>query len=39
MFLIVLIGLNNYLDRYALKYIKFQPKWPILDPNRCILVN
>jgi len=38
-FLIGLICLNNYLDRYTSKYTKFQPKWPILDPNRCILVN
>jgi len=39
MFLIGLIRLNSYLDRYASKYTKFQPKWPILDPNRCSLVN
>jgi len=35
--LMVLIGLNCYLDRYASKYTKFQLKWSILDPNRGIL--
>jgi len=30
-FLVVLIGLNCYLGRYASKYTKFQLKWSILD--------
>jgi len=32
--LIVLIGLNGYLNRYASNWTNFQLKWSILDPNR-----
>ena len=39
MVLMVLIGLNGYLNRYASKYTNFQLKWSILDPNRGILGN
>ena len=39
MVLMVSIGLNGYLSRYASKYTKFQLKWSILDPNRGIFGN
>jgi len=36
MVLMVLIGLNCYLNRYASNWTKFQLKWSVLDPNRGI---
>jgi len=39
MVLIVSIGLNGYLNRYASNWTNFQLKRPILDPNRCIFGN
>jgi len=38
-FLMVLIGLNGYLSRYASNWTNFQLKWSILDPNRGIFGN
>jgi len=37
--LMVLIGLNCYLNRYASNWTNFQLKWLILDPNPGILGN
>jgi len=39
MVLMVSIGLNGYLNRYASNWTNFQLKWSILDPNRGILGN
>jgi len=39
MVLMVSIGLNGYLNRYASNWTNFQLKWSILDPNRGIFGN
>jgi len=39
MALMVLIGLNGYLNRYASNWTNFQLKWSVLDPNRGIFEN